>query len=206
MKTSTLTAFLIGLLATATAATADLVMVQETAVGEATSRTTLSISGDRIRTDSGSGTSVIIDTKSGQMTTLMHEQKMVITLDVKQLQAAAAPATPDAPAKTKITATGKKKQIQGYACEQYLAENGDTTVSLWVAKDYPNYDVLKKQLAGLEKMNTSGFKQPEVPGMALQTEYTAKGLTFVTTVVSLQETTVDPSIFEVPAGYKAPGE
>jgi hypothetical protein len=206
MKSTLLTACTALALA-ATGARADLVLIQDTAAGEVKSRTTMSISGDHVRTDNGTETSVIINTKTGQMTTLMHEQKMAMTTDLKQLQAAAA-ATPGASeaAVGTLTATGKTETIQGHRCEQYLSENAGTKVLMWIAKDYPNYATLKKQMSALENLSASAVKQPEVPGMALKTEFTTNGVTFTTSLVSLKEQKVDPAIFKAPAGYQALGQ
>lgn len=187
---------------------ADVVMVSETKVGEVKSRSTMSISGSMVRSDNGTGTSVIMDTEAGVMTTLMHEQKMALKVDLAQLKAMAG-ATPAAAATvplTTITATGKTLKIDGYTCELYLSENSGTKVSMWIAKDYPGYAKLKAGLATMEKLNPSGVKQPEVPGLALRTEYTSNGLNFVTSVVSLKEQKVDTGLFRIPADYKAPGE
>jgi hypothetical protein len=193
-------------LACATAARADLVMITDTAAGEVKSRTTLSISGDLVRTDNGTETSVILDTKAGRMTTLMHEQKMLMTMDLKQLQAAAA-ATPGATGAnaTKVTATGKFETVQGHRCEIYTSENAGTVVTMWIAKDYPDYDKLKSQLNTFEKLNPTA-KQPELPGLALKTEFTTSGIKFVTSLVSLKEQKVDPAIFKVPGDYKPLGQ
>ena len=196
------------LAAAASLATADVVMISETKIGEVKSRTTMSISGSMTRSDNGTETSVIIDTKTGAMTTLMHEQKMAIKMDMAQLAAMAGASKPAAGSEAvgKLTATGKTQKIDGYACELYLLENSGTQVSMWVTKDYPGYDKLKAELAALRNLNPGGPKQPEVPGMTLRTEYTANGMTFVTSVVSLKEEKVDPKIFVVPANYVAPGQ
>lgn len=208
MKTPFL--FTLSALALTAIAQADLVMIQETTVGEVKSRSTMRVSGDKVRSDNGTENSSIIDTKTGSMTTLMHEAKMVIKVDMEQLKAASAgapTATEDVkiPVST-ITPTGKKEKIDGYDCEEYIMENSGTKVGMWITKDYPGYEKLKKELLALTKMNPSSVKQPELPGMAIQTEYTTNGLKFVTKIVSLKEEKVDPSVFEVPAGYKAPGE
>jgi Domain of unknown function (DUF4412) len=170
---------------------ADVVMVTETKVGEVKSRSIMSISGSMVRADNGTETSVIMD-----------------KVDLAQLKAMAG-ATPAAAAPgavTTITATGETRKIDGYACERYLSENSGTKVSLWIARDYPGYAKLKAELATMEKLNTSGIKQPEVPGLALRTEYTSNGLNFVTSVISLKEEKVDAGRFKVPADYKAPGQ
>jgi hypothetical protein len=180
-------------IAASSIASADLVMVSETKIGEVKSLTTMSISGSMMRTDNGTGTSVIIDTKTGDRTTLMHEQKMAVKVDMAQLKALAGanPPAPGPESVTKITAMGQKQKIDGYDCELYLSENMGTKVSRWIAKDYPGYDKLKAELAAVQNINPTGVKQPELPGMALKTEYTANGLTVVTSLVSLREQKAD---------------
>lgn len=203
-------AVLLFLLLRLTTARADIVMVNETAIGEVKSKTVLSIRGDMVRTDNGTETSVIMDTGKGEMTTLMHEQKMVVKTDLNALKAASAAfadkAVPGADLKPTITSTGKKEKINGYDCEIYVVELKGMSSRLWIAKDYPGYEKLKKELSVLEKLGTPGQKQPPMPGLALKTEYEQQGLKFTTMLVSLKEQPVDASIFKVPAGYKAPGE
>lgn len=188
---------------------ADLVMVNETIIGEIKSKTTLYIRGDKVRTDNGTETSVIMDAKSGDMITLMHEQKMVSKVNAAELKAAAA-AIPDKPLpgaiEPKITATGKKEKVMGYECEIYTMEVPGVTTKMWMTKDYPGYEKLRDGLKVLDKLGTPGAKKPEVPGLALKTETEQQGLKFITLLVSLKEQPVDESMFNVPAGYKPPGE
>ena len=191
------------------AARADLVMIQETSVGEVKSRTTMYISGSKLRSDNGTETSVIMDTDTGDMTTLMQEQKMVMKVTAAELKAATAALSdkpqPELPM-PKLTATGQKEKVQGYDCEIYISELMGTKTKMWVAKDYPGYDKLKKGLAVAAKMGAGAAKAPEIPGMTLRYEYEQQGLKFVTNLVSITEKPVDASLFTVPTGYKAPGE
>lgn len=194
-------------------ARADIVMVNETNVGGVKSTTTMSIHGDKVRTDNGAQTSVIMDTKTGDMTTLMHEQKMMMKSNAEQLKAAAAalgdkgaPGGAEA-MQPKITATGKKEKVQGYECEIYTMEIMGLSTKMWIAKDYPGYEKLKKELSVLEKLGSPGAaKQPPLPGLALKTEMEQQGMKITTALVSLKEQPVDESIFSVPAGYKALGQ
>ena len=188
-------------------AQADLVMVQETTVGEVKTRTTMSIKGDQMRTDSSTETSVIVNTATGDMTTLVHEQKMVMTMNTKTLNAPLpAGVKPIEITPPKITATGKKEKVDGYDCEIYTIESMGTVVKMWMAKDYPNLEKLKKQLEPLTKMAAPGApKTPEIPGMMIKTENEQAGLKFTTRLISLEEKPVSDDLFKVPAGYKAPG-
>ena len=207
MKTIALS--LITTLALSVAARADFVLVNQTSVGEVKSTTTMYLSGDKMRTDNGTDTSVIIDAAKGDMITLVHEQKMVIVTNTSQLQTVpSSPAVEAASAalKPKITATGRMEKVNGYDCEIYLSEASGMTSTMWIAKDFPGYDKLRKALSALDKISSAGAAKPEVNGMMMKMEYMQQGLKFTTTFVSLKEEKVDPSRFTVPAGYKPPGE
>ncbi len=188
-------------------AQADLVMVQETTVGEIKTRTTMSLKGERMRTDSSTETSVIINTATGDMTTLVHEQKMVMTMNTKTLnEPLPVGVKPIEITPPKVTATGKKEKVDGYECEIYTLESMGTVVKMWMTKDYPNLEKLKKQLEPLQKMGTPGApKPPEIPGMMIKSENEQAGLKFTTRLVSLEEKPVSEETFKVPADYKAPG-
>lgn len=197
------------LIATASAM-ADVTLVQDTLLNGVSTRTTMWVKGDKVRTDNDTTSSIIMDTATGDMTTLMHEQKMKVVVNAAQLRALAAGQAPGggeaAPLpETKLTATGEKETVDGYECEIYLSENQGMTVKLWIAKDYPGEKALREQLKVLAKLAAAGApKQPEVPGIALKTEFEQQGLKFTTRLVSLSSDPVSDDKFVVPADYQAP--
>lgn len=211
MKTHALLSLSVSLLLLQPAARADITLVQDTLLNGVSSRSTMWIKGDKVRTDNDTTTTMIMDTSSGEMTTLMHEQKMKITTNTKQLQALAAaaggaPAAGGAEAAvTKVTATGQKEKVEGYDCEIYLSENQGMVVKLWVTQDYPNQEKLREEMKVMAKMAAPGApKQPEVPGIAVKTEFEQQGLKFTTKLISLTMEPVDAAKFVIPEGYKAP--
>lgn len=207
MKTSLLSLLAI-LHIGSTLASADTVLVQDTILNGVKSRTTMSIRGDMMRTDSGTETSVIINTATGDMTTLVHEQKMVMTMNTKTLagEAAKLPAGTPALPKTTVTSTGRKEKVDGYDCEIFEIENSGTKITAWVASNYPGYDKLKEELKVMQKISSAGAAAaPELPGMMIQSEYEQGGLKFKTQLVSLKSEPVSETVFAIPAGYKAPG-
>lgn len=195
------------LIATSTVARADLTLVQDTLLNGVRSRTTMWVKGDKMRTDNDTTSTVILDAATGDMTTLVHEQKMIIVNNTKQLAelaAQAAGAKPVELSETKLTATGQIEKVDGYDCEIVLSENQGMVVKMWIAKDYPNGDLLREELKGLSKLAAPGAaKTPEVPGIALKTEYEQQGLKFTTQLVSIHSGPVSASQFEIPSGYKA---
>lgn len=194
------------LLVATSIARADLVMVQETAIAGEKSKTVMSIKGKMVRTDVGDKSSIIIDTDTGNMITLMHEQKMSMKMDGAMLKAAQAAATPAGEIPQPV-ATGQKEKIGDYECEIYTLSNQGTETKMWIAKDYPGYDKLKMELAAMKKMGgASAANQPDLPGMAIKTETKAGGITYVTMLVSLKSEPVDDKIFTPPADYKMMGQ
>jgi hypothetical protein len=193
-----------------TSVLADITLVQDTLLNGVSSRSTMWIKGDKIRTDNDTTSSIIMDTASGDMTTLVHEQKMIIQMNTKQLHALAAQAggVAGAAAKvetSKITATGETEKVDGYDCEIYLVENQGMVVKMWVAKGYPGQEKLREEMKVMAKMAAANApKQPDVPGIALKTEYEQQGLKFTTRLVSLKSEPVDAARFAIPEGYKAP--
>jgi hypothetical protein len=202
MKTKPILVSLFAAHCMAMSASADLVLTQETLVGEAKSTTKMMIKGNKVRTDASTSASMIMDTESGEMTTLVHEQKMVMTQNNKALQAAAG-AKPEAVESPKITATGKMEKIDGYNCEIYTSELKGMVITMWIAKDYPNFAKLQEALKPMLKM--SNTKPSEIPGMMIKSTFTQSGLNFTTKLVSIEEKELSEDLFKAPADYKAPG-
>lgn len=197
---------LLSLLSIATTAFADITMVQDTLLNGVSSRTTMYVKGAKVRTDNDTTSSTVIDTDTGDMITLMHEQKMKVKVNTKDLAALAKGQAP-AESQTKVTATGQMETVDGHACEIYFSENMGMKVKLWVAKSYPNQEKLREQLKVMSKLAApNSSKQPDVPGIAVKTEFEQQGLKFTTKLISLSDAPVDDSKFTIPDGYKAPGE
>ncbi len=194
---------------TAAPALADITLVQDTLLNGVSSRSTMWIKGEKTRSDNDTTSSVIMDAATGDMITLVHEQKMIIKTNTKELATLAAQAGASAAAQdlstTKITATGQREKVDGYDCEIYLSENQGMAVKMWVTQDYPNQEKLRNEMKVLSKLAAPGApKQPEVPGIAVKTEFVQQGLKFTTKLISLSADPVDEARFVVPADYKAP--
>lgn len=209
-------AFALALATTLAAARADFEIVQklEGVPGMGDTEITMKMKGDKIRVDTGMGTSVILETVSGDMTSLMHAQKMAMSIPGKQVKAMAEAAAKSEGAanneKSKLVATGKKDKINGYDAEEYTLFGGpsETATTIWVAKDFPN---AKKLLEALEKLQTSSIgattqafnlKASAYPGMPIRSVSTVNGQQITMTLVSATEKPVPTSEFEVPSAYQ----
>jgi len=199
------------------AASADWVIETKIESAQLNSTTTTKVKGNKVRVDIPEGPagamSSIIDTTSGDSTTLLHAQKMAMKASSAQLKGAADAAKKaagitssggDAPSPQ---ATGQKEKVGGYDCEIYTWTDGGSSAKLWIAKDHPQAAALKaldKQMrAGVLGAMQSGPDTSKLPGVAVKTEVAVQGQKITTTVLSVKEQDVDAKDFDVPAGYQS---
>ncbi|HWL51957.1 MAG TPA: DUF4412 domain-containing protein [Chthoniobacteraceae bacterium] len=214
MKTSLLA---LGLsLLSSVALWADLVIVQQMDGAGQSGPMTLKIKGDKIRTDMTPQISTIFDAATGVIQTIMHDQKMYMEINAEASQQllksmktqAGAEETKSAPI---LVATGRKEKIGGYDTELYTLTSGNYKSSYWIAKDYPNSSQLmevfrKMQSSALSKAAQSMVPQPEgdLPGVPVKVEVEiGPNQKMTTTLISVEEKSLDDNEFVVPEGYKA---
>jgi hypothetical protein len=212
---------LAALISTATRARADLVMHEQADFGNPTNliSITIKIHGDKIRQDldglQSGNMSLIKDASTGDSIVLMRQEKLFTKPAAKTKDAQ----SPDA-ALSKPNDTGKADRVGGYDAEIYAwaadrrlwNDTNGMIETLWVAKDYPDYDRIKADLARLDRANVSfpgKGMQPEIsslPGMVVKSRLIVKMGEMVQTVnitlLTAKEEPVDPSNFEVPPDYK----
>lgn len=129
-------------------------MVIETAGGMTMPVRTL-FSGEKVRTDMGE-TTTIMDGKSGDVTVLIHPQKMYVFTpgakvremagkaeEIEKLVKANTPRGQEKEGVGKVEKTGKKEKISGYVCEEFV--NRGTGDRIWLTKE-------GKISAGAQKM------------------------------------------------------
>jgi len=198
------------LLLSAHLATAGIVIVEETVQPGGPmggkNDVTISMSGDQTRMDLGKMISTIVDSKSGEVTSLMHSQKMAMQLpkgavDAMKNKLAQNKQKPD------LKPTGKKETINGFACEEYAGTIQGLNVSFWVTQDVPHQKEILDQINKLGG-TASPFQAAlqsgkDFPGFPIRTTITLpNNSTATTTVVSVKEQDVPASTFVVPSDYK----
>jgi len=203
------------LLLGAVLARADVVIVQ-TIDGMAQSGTmTMTVGADKIRTDIGPGMSSIVDTASGDTTTIMQAQQSYMVMPAATMKAMAAQGMAMAAQQTGTTssnpatplATGKRDKINGYDASEYTYSNGNIKATYWICENYPNGQMIKDALTKFQKSSFASMIKgmtPDLttlPGIPIKTEVLVNGQKLTTTLVSATEQTVDPSVYQVPAGY-----
>jgi hypothetical protein len=191
---------------------ADLAIIQEIsspANPKANMVTTTKSKGDRIRMDVGTDASMIIDTKSGEMLTLAHAQKIAIPVSaaMQKMAAKMAGMKSDAdPVPPEFKATGRKQVLLGFPCEEYAATVQGQKLVMWVTKDVPEYKGLANQLhafaAQMRQFQNPMANNPNLPGMPLLTEATdADGKVTTVRVQAISREPLKEADFQVPVDY-----
>jgi hypothetical protein len=188
---------------------ADLILVQKVEGGGQTGEQTIKIKGDKSRTDLAQPVSMITDGATGEIVTLIHQQKTFLKISsaqthamMEQLQKLRPGAEP-----AKLQPTGKKEKIGDYECEIFTTSAGGLAITYWLAKDFPNFPAVMAQLEKFQSGSISAMGKgllPELkdfPGMMMKTEMDSGGKKIVNTLLSVKEENVDPAVFNIPAGY-----
>lgn len=219
MKTSISFILSLCLLAWASVSHADFVVIQEMEAQGQKTPMHLKIAGDQVRVDMGNEVSMIINTTNNDMVTLMHPQNSYMKISgaqskalmdqMKQLQEMMGEAPAEASDFT-LEATGNREQIGSFDAEEYVWSDGDVQGTFWFAKDVPFQEQIVNSLKALQDSALGGDASAfgpaieDLPGLPVKTviQDPAAGV-ITTTLVSVEETDLPTSEFEVPEGYQA---
>ncbi len=199
------------LLAGAIGARGDLTIVQKVEGGQGENRIVLKVKGDRARVEINPQITTILDAKTGDLTTLLNDQKKVMRISGEKAQAMAEMAKAmskdvmpsDAPPKP----TGQKQKINGYETEEFATDAPKYRTSYWVAKDYPDYQSIVRQMAVLQNGAFAAIRKglpdfKDLPGLPLRTEVKVDGKNQMTsTLESISTAPLSEAEFTIPADY-----
>ncbi len=171
---------------------------------------TVQVEGDRARVDVGDQMSTITGGGTKDITTLMHGQKMAMTIPaaaVEAMKSQVKQMADGADAKPDLEPTGSKEEISGFACEEYTGTVAGMDATYWVTNDVPNQENITKQLsklAGDTDPFKGAFSDEDFPGFPIRTIVTSPQAGESTvTVESITEKDIPDSAFEVPSDYKS---
>jgi hypothetical protein len=210
MRLVCLSALFLGI---ATVAQADFVIKQTVENFGQRQQVTIRLKGSKCRIDTSSDTSALIDPQTGTVI-LLHQPKMFMKVSSEQLNAEAeaikkllsVPA--DSSENVDFQATGKTDTINGFATEEYSGKVAGLPLILDVTKSFPKYRELLTQLyavqdaPGLSLFHSLSIPPDKYPGLPIRTTVDLLGQKIVTTLDSVEESTLEDASFVIPAGYQ----
>jgi hypothetical protein len=173
---------------------------------------TIRIKGEMARIDASPKISAIANGKTGEVLTLMKDQKMVLRISAERMKAAAEMLkkfkkenTEAGAAKPK--ATGRKETINGYMAEEYTLETPNYKAVYWIAPSFPDGAAILKQLRAVksELWNSANGNAPDFrdfPGLPVRSVIDMGGTQVTTTLVSVKQDPLSDADFAVPSDFK----
>jgi hypothetical protein len=194
-----------------TAARADLTITQKAEGTPGMSEVIIKIKGDKTRVEINPQVAMIIDSKTGDVSTIMTDKKQVMRLSGDRAKAMAemmSQFNKNASAKPKLVPTGKKETISGYEAEEYKLEGGSMPATYWLTTKYPDYASILKQLQQTKpsswdpsKMGMPGYN--ELPGLPMRVAVGAPDQgTITTTITSIKNDPLSDDEFVVPKDFQ----
>jgi Domain of unknown function (DUF4412) len=175
---------------------------------------TLKIKGSKVRLDTGEETSALIDSGTGVTTLMIHPNKSFLKIgpeEIKQQTKALKEMLGqklENPADVQLKPTGKKEKINGFDTEEYTTTFNGVEMSLFIAKQYPNYQKIVEALyqvqngPAMEAFRSISIPPDKYPGLPIRTTQTIVGQKIVMTLLSVQEMDLPEGDFAIPADYK----
>jgi hypothetical protein len=109
---------------------------------------------------------------------------------------------------TDFQATGKSETINGFATDEYTGKVAGLPVTLNVTKGFANYRNLLTQLyamqdaPGLSLFHSLSIPPEKYPGLPIRTTLELLGQKVITTIDSIEETSLEDSDFAIPSDYQ----
>jgi hypothetical protein len=192
-------------------AKADLTIVQKIEGAGPVTEVTMKIKGDKARLETGADVTTIVDTKTGNVMTLMNSQKRFIEISGDKMKAMAAMMGQAAPPqsggeKPKLTPTGKKETINGFETEEYVSSGADTKATYWLAMNFPDGPAVLKQMQVMSSSALSASMgapvQPDFPGVPIRSRVTVQGKEITSTMSSVKQDPIPETEFLVPKDFQ----
>lgn len=192
---------------------ADLTIVQKVEGAGPSGEMTIKIKGEKARMEVSPEATMIMNGKTGEMTTLMNDQKRFMRMSGEKMRAMTQMADQFASnnkqtaEKAKLTPTGKKEIINGYEAEEYTSETPKYKASYWLTTRFPNYSEILKQLKAMQPdwMDLSKQGMPDyrdLPGLPIRTRMTFQGKEFTITISSIKQDPVSDAEFSIPKDFQ----
>lgn len=201
------------LLVAAANSPADLTIVQTLdAPGASANQITIYTKGDKMRMDTAPQVSTIVNGKTGEIVTLMKDQKCAVRISAEKMKAAADmikkftdKTGSTEPAKPK--STGRKETIRGYEAEEYVVDRGALKASYWLAPKFPDGAAILRQLQAAKpeawtSSNPNETNYKDFPALPIRTVVDMGGTKMTTELVSVKQDPLPDATFAIPADYR----
>jgi hypothetical protein len=168
---------------------------------------TMKVKGEKLRMDGIPQMSNIVDLKTGDVTSLVHGQKAIMTIPGATVKKMADERTQQSPKIEPPKPTGKKETIGGFACEEYETSLNGAKIQLWLTKDLPDVEEAMKQIseisAGSDPLQ-GVLKDQNISGFPMRTVMEMPGAGKLTmTVLAVSKDPIPEADFTIPSDYKA---
>ena len=175
---------------------------------------TLKIKDTKVRLDTGEQASALIDSETGVTTLLIHPNKAFLKISPEQVKEQTKALKEmlgqniDNPADIELKPTGKQEKINGFDTEEYTTNFNGVQMSIFIAKQYPNYQKIVEALyqvqngPAMEAFRSMSIPPDKYPGLPIRTTQTIMGQKIVMTLDSAQEMDLPDADFAIPADYK----
>ncbi len=201
------------LLVAAARSPADLTLVQTLdAPGASAKQITTYTKGDKMRMDTAPQVSTIVDGKTGEIVTLMKDQKCAVHISAEKMKAAADMIQKFADKNgntesAKPKPTGRKEMIRGYEAEEYVVDRGPLKASYWLAPKYPDGAAILRQLQAAKptawtSANPNETDFHDFPALPIRTVVDMGGSKMTTELISVKQDPLPDGTFAIPADYR----
>ena len=191
----------------------DLTIVQKIEGSGALKQITMKLKGDKARVEVSPEITTIMETRGGDILTLMNTKKKFVRISAERSKAIAELASKygkdaSAPAeKSKLTATGRKETINGYETEEYVRESSSMKESYWIALKYPDSAEIVKQLKAITPTAWNDIAKGvldfnDFPGLPLRTIIKTDKKEIICTIVSIKQDLLSDVEFAVPRDFQ----
>jgi uncharacterized protein DUF4412 len=198
----------------ASTAGADYVIKEQIEHSGQAQQITLKIKDTNVRLDAGEQTSAIINSQTGVTTLLIHPNRVFLKISPEQVTEQTKALKEmlgqklQNPEDVVLKATGKQEKINGFATDEYVTNFNGIDMSIFIAKQYPNYQKIVDALyqiqngPAMDAFRGMSIPPEKYPGLPIRTAQTIMGQKIVMTVDSVQETDLPDADFAIPADYK----
>jgi Domain of unknown function (DUF4412) len=206
----------LGLIVTAfsvVAARGDLTIVQKVEGSGSVKQLTMKLKGERARVEVSPELTTIMDTRSGDILTLMNAKKKFVRISADKSKAIAELAgkyagdSSAAAEKSKLTSTGRKETINGFETEEYVRESPSARESYWIALKYPDAPAIMKQLQAITPTAWNDVAKGmldfrDFPGLPLRVIIKTDRKEIVSTITSITQDALNEAEFAIPKDFQ----